>query len=137
MIRKRCSETAVRPQNSGFPPCVAKDYAAAIVTVVTMVVIAGRGDQGDGVIVAVVDVLRCRRLVVVMVLVSDAHKAVGFCHIAGPAVEWQCRILGVNTGSDQSSPPCTLSSDSVGAALLSKCELVHTPRPIRKRFCRE
>ena len=73
-IRKRCSETAVRPQNSGFRPCVPRITPSAIVTVVTMVVIAGRGDRDDRVIVAVVDVLRCRRQVVVMVLVRPVRS---------------------------------------------------------------
>ena len=66
-ICKRCSETAVRPPKR---------------RVSTM---RPEGDRGDRVIVAVADVLRCR-LLVVMVLVSNAHKAAGF--VVSPAPLW-------------------------------------------------
>ena len=47
--------------------------------IVAVVLVAGRGDRDDRVIVAVVEVDRGRRLVVVMVLVDDANanKRVG------------------------------------------------------------
>jgi len=41
--------------------------------IVAVVLVAGRGDRDDRVIVAVVEVDRGRRLVVVMVLVDDAN----------------------------------------------------------------
>ena len=112
-IRKRCSETAVKPQNSGFPPCVPRITPSAIV----MVVITGRGDRDDRV--------NCRRRR------RTSVPAAGCRH--GPLQRrtqssWllsyhrpRCGVAmpdrgrqGVNTGSGQSLPPGTLSSDSIG-----------------------
>jgi len=60
--------------------------------VVTVIVVVGRGDRDDRVIIAVIEVFRRRRLVVVTVLVSDAHEAAGLCRIAYAVVARQCRI---------------------------------------------
>jgi hypothetical protein len=63
----------------------------AVVMVVTVIMVAVV-NRDNGVIIAVVEVFRGRRLVVVAVAVIDAHEATGFCRIAGPAVPRQFRI---------------------------------------------
>jgi len=49
-------------------------------------------NRDNRVIVAVVEVFRGRRLVVVAVAVIDAHETTSFCRIAHPRVPRQCRI---------------------------------------------
>ena len=56
-----------------FPSCLPRITASAVIMIVAVVLVAGRGDRDDRVIVAVVEVDRGRRLVVVMVLVDDAN----------------------------------------------------------------
>jgi hypothetical protein len=60
-----------------------------VIMVMTVVAVV---DRDDGVIVAVVEVFRGRRLVVVMIAVGNAHKAAGFCRITYAPVSRQCRI---------------------------------------------
>ena len=55
---------------------------AGPMAVVTAVVV----DRDDRVIMAVVEVFRRGRLVIVIVTVNDAHEAAGLCRIADPAV---------------------------------------------------
>ena len=68
--------------------------------VVTVVVVVGRGDWHDRVVVAIVEVFRGRRLVIVMVLVSEADEAAGLRRIAGPAIARQRRIGAERSGKD-------------------------------------
>jgi hypothetical protein len=51
-----------------------------VVTVIAVV------DRDDRVILAIIEVLRGRRLVIVAVDVSDTCETTGFCRIARPAV---------------------------------------------------
>ena len=62
---------------------------SAIVMVVTVIAVV---DRDDGVIIAVVEVLRSRRLVVVAITVSGAHEIAGLCRIAHTTVPRQCRV---------------------------------------------
>ena len=51
---------------------------SAVAVVATVVAVAGRGDRDDRIIIAIVEVLGCRRLVVVGIVVSDASETAGF-----------------------------------------------------------
>src|SRR6516164_5725882 len=57
--------------------------------VVPVIAIVNRDDR---VIIAVIEVLRCRWLVVVAVTVSNTRETIGFCRIARSAVPWKCRV---------------------------------------------
>jgi len=56
---------------------------SAVLVIVT-VVVAPAVDRGERIIIAVVDVLGGRRLVIVAVAVNGAHKTAGLRRIANP-----------------------------------------------------
>ena len=49
-------------------------------------------NRDDRVIIAIIEVLRGRRLVVVAIKVSDTRETASHCRIARPAVPRQCRV---------------------------------------------
>ena len=71
------------------PLTIVSGVTAPIFAVVVIVVVT-LANRNDRVIVAIVEILRGGRLVIVRIAVGDAREVIGFCWVADPRVPRQC-----------------------------------------------